>query len=85
MDTELLQRELRVAFSPHAQPVWFRITKYLLFIYLWRRYHGSPRFWTTIGVAFCGGITLHFFYRHKTHGWTEPWGGWDDVHAAKLG
>ena len=83
MDTELLQRELRVAFSPHAQPVWFRITKYLLLFFLVRRYYGSRRFWPVLGTAFCCAMALHFFYRHKTHGWTEPWGIWDDVQATK--
>jgi hypothetical protein len=30
MDSELLKRELRVAFSPRAQPIYFRIAKYVL-------------------------------------------------------
>ena len=82
MNAELLQRELRVAFSPRAQPGWFRIAKYLLFFYLVRRYHGAQYFWPCVGAAFCAGTAIHFFYRHKTCGWTKPWGGWDDIPGA---
>jgi hypothetical protein len=29
------------------------------------------------------GLGAHFFYRYMTRGWTEPWGGWNDVEAAR--
>jgi hypothetical protein len=36
MFSKALQREFEVAFSKHAQPIWFRIVKYIvigLFVY----------------------------------------------------
>jgi hypothetical protein len=35
------------------------------------------RVWALGGVL--AGLTLHFIYRWKTRGWTEPWGGWADI------
>jgi hypothetical protein len=26
-------------------------------------------------------LTLHFIWRWKTKGWTQPWGGWNDLEA----
>ncbi len=38
--SEMIRRELRVAFSIKAQPVWFRVTKWTVFLMvfgsLWR-------------------------------------------------
>jgi hypothetical protein len=72
-----LRRELEVAFSKHAQPVWFRIVKYIViagFIYfLW----GSPWLWITLLLLMPPATALHFWYRHKTQGWTKSYGGWD--------
>ena len=31
------------------------------------------------------GLATHLLYRHKTRGWTRPWGGWKDVEAAWPG
>jgi hypothetical protein len=81
MDSELLKRELRVAFSPRAQPIYFRIAKYVLLFYLVRRYYGTRHFWLWVGGACAGGTALHFLYRFKTRCWTEAWGGWDDLQA----
>ena len=33
-------------------------------------------------VALVFSLALHFFWRWKTKGWTQPWGGWDDVDTA---
>ena len=75
---ETLKREFRVAFSKKAQPVWFRIVKWVVFIgvsaALWR----TPYFgWWLVGITLAG-LTVHFVWRWKTKGWTQPWGGWDD-------
>jgi hypothetical protein len=43
----MLKREMRVAFSRKAQPIWFRVVKW------------------------------------KTKGWTQPWGGWNDLDAGR--
>ena len=83
----LVKRELRVAFSRHAQPVWFRITKWIVFLggarWLYRRTDHNPRvFWRWVLGAPLAGLLLHSVYRYKTRGWTQPWGGWNDVATA---
>jgi hypothetical protein len=83
--TNAIRRELRVAFSGRAQPVWFRVAKWIvavgISVLLWRR----PSFWLWILGALSLGLTVHFVWRWKTKGWTRPWGGWDDIEAAKEG
>jgi hypothetical protein len=77
-----IRREARVAFSKRAQPVWFRVVKWIVAIAvsvtLWR----TAYFWWWLGGAIALGLTLHFIWRWKTEGWTKAWGGWDDVDAA---
>jgi hypothetical protein len=78
-----LKREVRVAFSPRAQPAWFRLLKWVAALgvsaALWR----SRYFWWWIGLAVTLGVTVHLIWRWKTRGWTQPWGGWSDVAATK--
>jgi hypothetical protein len=77
-----LRRELRVALSQKAQPVWFRITKWValigLTVALWR----TPYLWWWLGGALTLGLAVHFLWRWKTRAWTQPWGGWNDLEAA---
>ena len=78
-----LRRELRVAFSTEAQPLWFRIAKWVAFVAITRRLRASR--WLVVwivGGALTGG-TLHAVYRWKTRGWTRAWGGWNDVETAQ--
>lgn len=87
MLAHLLKHELRVAFSRHAQPVWFRITKWIIFLgaarWLYRnKEHHPGRFWRWLTGAPLAGLLLHSVYRYKTRGWTQPWGGWNDVASA---
>ncbi len=79
MALDAIKNELRVAFSRDTQPVWFRIAKWVIFVAVSKRLHGTRwfRVWILGGVL--AGLTLHFVYRWKTRGWTEPWGGWDDI------
>jgi len=42
---------------------------------LWR----TPYFIWWIFGALGLSLTLHFFWRWKTKGWTQPWAGWDDL------
>jgi hypothetical protein len=42
---------------------------------LWR----TAYFWVWILGALGLGVTIHLIWRWKTKGWTQPWGGWDDV------
>ena len=76
-----VQRELQVAFSPRAQPWWFRLIKWSVLIVVTARYR--QRWWFPYVVVFAliGSVSLHLFYRWKTQGWTRAWGGWDDVTA----
>jgi hypothetical protein len=77
-----LKREVRVAFSRRAQPIWFRILKWTIIVTvsasLWR----SRFFWLWILGGLGLGLTIHFIWRWKTKGWTQPWIGWNDVETA---
>ena len=77
----LIERELRVAFSPRAQPWWFRVLKWCVFITLTARYRKRRWFPYAASGALACALTLHLFYRWKTQNWTQAWGGWDDVRA----
>ena len=77
-----LKREMRVAFSRRAQPVWFRILKWVILIGASVRFWRHPYFWRWILGALVVSVTLHLVWRWKTKGWTERWGGWDDVETA---
>jgi hypothetical protein len=83
MATNTIKRELRVAFSRRAQPVWFRIIKWLVFLSVVRRLRGTKWLWVWIAGAALAGLAVHFTYRRKTRGWTQPWGGWNDVEAGR--
>lgn len=66
-----------MAFSRHAQPVWFRVVKYIALvsaIYLW---WDSRYFWWCLAFLIVGSVILHLFYRYKTKGWTRSYGAWD--------
>jgi hypothetical protein len=80
--TSLVRRELRVAFSLKAQPVWFRILKWAALIAFIVRCHAAPWFWPVMAACSVAAFSLHFFYRWKTRAWSQPWGGWDDVQSA---
>lgn len=74
--SKTIKREIEVAFSKNSQPVWFRILKYILIgcliYFLW----GTNLLWIILLSMFCIGTLLHFWYRHKTHGWTKSYGLW---------
>ena len=74
-----IERELQVAFSRYAQPVWFRVAKWVIFLAVSRRLYGTRWFRSWISGGALAGLTVHFVYRWKTRGWTEPWGGWADI------
>jgi hypothetical protein len=80
---ETFKREVRIATSRRAQPVWFRILKWAITIgisaIVWR----TPYFFWWIFGALGLSWTLHFFWRWKTKSWTQPWGGWDDLEAQR--
>ena len=78
-----IRREVRVATSRRAQPVWFRVLKWAVVVVLVSLYWRSATFWKWMLVAFGVAITLHMVWRWKTKGWTQPWGGWNDVDAGR--
>jgi hypothetical protein len=78
-----IRRELQVAFSRKAQPVWFRIAKWILIVGISVLLWSTPYFWLWMLGAVGLGLTVHFVWRWKTKGWTRPWRGWEDVEAVK--
>ncbi len=80
---DTIKRELRVAFSKRAQPVWFRVTKWTVYLSVAVALFGTDLFWYwMIGLPLLGSI-VHLVYRRQTHRWTRPWGGWNDVEAGR--
>lgn len=74
---KIIKREIEVAFSKHAQPVWFRILKYILLGCLVYFFWGSKWLWIILLIIFVLGLSLHFWYRYKTKAWTQSYGMWD--------
>lgn len=84
---KIIQRELKVAFSKHSQPVWFRILKYLVLGGILFLFWGTRLLWIILLILLIFSISLHFWYRHKTKGWTKSYGMWkhDKPEANKKG
>ncbi|MCD4811891.1 hypothetical protein K8R14_04855 [bacterium] len=73
---EIIKKELEVMFSKDTQPIWFRITKWLVFIGVGYLLYETKWFWVwVIGIATAGTI-MHIIYRWKTKVWTKSWGRW---------
>ena len=80
---ETIGREIRVALSRKAQPIWFRIVKWVIAIGLTVLLWGTQFFWWWIIGAVLASLVVHFTWRWKTQGWTRPWGGWNDIAAGR--
>ena len=80
---ETITREVRVAVSPRAQPVWFRITKWLVFLGVSAALRRTSYFWPWLLGATLASLGVHLLWRWKTQGWARAWGGWTDVEAAR--
>ena len=78
-----LRREARVALSVKAQPVWFRIVKWIVLLGLGALLWRSAFFWWLLLGALMFGIGVHSIWRWKTKAWTQPWGGWNDIEAGR--
>jgi hypothetical protein len=74
--SEIIKREIEVAFSKHSQPVWFRIVKYIALGCLLYFFGGDKLLWIILLIFFAFALFLHFWYRYKTHGWTQSYGLW---------
>ena len=79
----IFRRELRVAFSRNAQPVWFRIVKWTCVLAGGAMFYDRSWFWRTIACLAATGTVMHFLYRWKTKVWTRAWGGWKDLAAGR--
>jgi Ca2+-dependent lipid-binding protein len=80
---ETIRRELQVAFSKKAQPVWFRIAKWVIFLAGCIALYSTGYLWFWIFGLLAVGLGVHMLYRWKTQAWTRPWGMWDDVKAGR--
>jgi Flp pilus assembly protein TadB len=71
-----IKREFEVAFSKNAQPLWLRIVKYIpvaaIIYLLW----GTRSLWIILVSLLLISLSIHFWYRYKTRGWTKSFGGW---------
>jgi hypothetical protein len=78
-----LHKELRVVISGNRSPLLFRIIKWVLFLSVMWNLYGTRWFWVWVMGLLVAGLGTHLLYRHMTHGWTRPWGGWKDVKAGR--
>ena len=78
-----LRRECRVAFSRRAQPVWFRIVKWICILVSVALFHDRRWFWWTFAGLFLVAMLVHLLYRWRTKVWTRAWGGWNDLAAGR--
>lgn len=76
-----LRRELGAATSPRAQPIWFRVVKWLCILVGVALFHDRSWFWWTLLGLTVIAFSMHFRYRWKTRAWTRAWGGWNDLAA----
>jgi hypothetical protein len=80
---EAVALELRVALSRNAQPIWFRALKWAVIVSAAVYFWGAPRFWWWVAGLLAASLGLHALWRTKTKRWTRPWGGWNDLAAAR--
>jgi hypothetical protein len=78
-----LELELRVALSRTAQPIWFRVVKWILIVSAAVYFWGAPSFWWWAAALTGVAVGLHLLWRVKTKRWTQPWFGWNDVAATR--
>jgi len=83
MVAHTLRREVRVALSLKAQPLWFRLLKWIGILVSVAWFHDRSWFWWTVAGVTGAAFFLHFFYRWKTKTWTRAWGGWNDLAAGR--
>jgi hypothetical protein len=74
--SKTVKREIEVAFSKHAQPVWLRVLKYIILLTLLYFFWKSKLFWIVFFIVCVLAFGLHFWVRYKTNGWTKDYGLW---------
>jgi hypothetical protein len=77
--SETIQKELRVVSSRNRSPLPLRIAKWALLLAITQWLYATRWFWVWVFGLPLAGLATHLLYRHKTHGWTRPWGGWNDL------
>lgn len=75
--SKTLKREFEVAFSKNAQPLLFRVLKYVVLICLISIFWRSRLFWVLLTLVLVLSLVVHVWYRYKTASWTKSYGGWD--------
>ncbi len=70
------KREFEVAFSKNSQPIWFRICKYVVLIFVIYFFWLTFWLWVILGTLFALAIGLHLWYRYKTEAWSRSYGMW---------
>lgn len=73
----VLKREYEVAFSKNAQPGWMRALKYGVVVVFGWFFWESKWYWIILALVLILSLVIHFWYRYKTKGWTQSFGGWD--------
>jgi hypothetical protein len=63
--------------------VWFRLVKWMAIVAIGVVFWRSVYFWLGLLGALVLGLLLHLFWRWKTKGWTQPWGGWNDLDTGR--
>ena len=71
-----IKREIEVAFSRNAQPVWIRVLKYIILLVLLYFFWWSKLFRIAFLIVCVVAVGLHFWVRYKTDGWTKDYGLW---------
>ncbi len=71
-----IKREFKVAFSLGSQPVSVRIVKWTLTLGLIFLLRNIVPIWIVFSVMAIAGLTIHFYFRMKTKGWTRSFGPW---------
>ncbi len=79
--SETVHKELRVVLSGNRSPPPLRIAKWVVFLSIARTLYGTRWFRAWVYGLPAAGLATHLLYRHMTHGWTRPWGGWKDLEA----
>jgi hypothetical protein len=80
----IIRREIRVVLATNRLSLLLRTAKLVLLALVTRGLYGARWFRAWVfGIPPVAGLATHLLYRHKTRGWTRPWGDWKDLEAAK--
>ncbi|MEJ0101576.1 MAG: hypothetical protein WDO19_03000 [Bacteroidota bacterium] len=71
-----IQREIEVAFSKQAQPLWFRVVKWIVTAGIIYFFWNSKWLWVILIILFVLSLSIHFWFRYKTNGWTKSYSKW---------